>query len=283
MTLIAAGKISDKEGFVVSDIRLTDGNIQSDSALKFTRIKNDEKELYIYIAGMISLLEEIEKEFSSGYLDLIKYDSIDQENEVFINLLNNIFQEYLKQEKDKSDLIVIYLDKSQDIFKLFKIEFYLENGECRYRIINNSYSIIIGSGSAICNGGSSEFILNIYNDAKKNGCDLTTAISAVIFNIKGKLEDLQSNVYCSTGISPVFHYAIIEGSTFELQELEIKGINLDKNKKINFFDYSIECNDDYDLIEFKDRINNNETKVEKIHKNVDYNTNKKFDPEKREE
>lgn len=259
MTLIAAGKISDKEGFVVSDIRLTDGNIQSDSALKFTRIKNDEKELYIYIAGMISLLEEIEKEFSSGYLDLIKYDSIDQENEVFINLLNNIFQEYLKQEKDKSDLIVIYLDKSQDIFKLFKIEFYLENGE------------------------SSEFILNIYNDAKKNGCDLTTAISAVIFNIKGKLEDLQSNVYCSTGISPVFHYAIIEGSTFELQELEIKGINLDKNKKINFFDYSIECNDDYDLIEFKDRINNNETKVEKIHKNVDYNTNKKFDPEKREE
>ena len=71
MTLIAAGKISDKEGFVVSDIRLTDGNIQSDSALKFTRIKNDEKELYIYIAGMISLLEEIEKEFSSGYLDLI--------------------------------------------------------------------------------------------------------------------------------------------------------------------------------------------------------------------
>ena len=124
MTLIAAGKISDKEGFVVSDIRLTDGNIQSDSALKFTRIKNDEKELYIYIAGMISLLEEIEKEFSSGYLDLIKYDSIDQENEVFINLLNNIFQEYLKQEKDKSDLIVIYLDKSQDIFKLFKIEFY---------------------------------------------------------------------------------------------------------------------------------------------------------------
>ncbi|GAA6311395.1 hypothetical protein [Intestinibacter bartlettii] len=283
MTLIAAGKISDKEGFVVSDIRLTDGNIQSDSALKFTRIKNDEKELYIYIAGMISLLEEIEKEFSSGYLDLIKYDSIDQENEVFINLLNNIFQEYLKQEKDKSDLIVIYLDKSQDIFKLFKIEFYLENGECRYRIINNSNSIIIGSGSAICNGGSSEFILNIYNDAKKNGCDLTTAISAVIFNIKGKLEDLQSNVYCSTGISPVFHYAIIEGSTFELQELEIKGINLDKNKKINFFDYSIECNDDYDLIEFKDRINNNETKVEKIHKNVDYNTNKKFDPEKREE
>ena len=276
MTLIAAGKISDKEGFVVSDIRLTDGNIQSDSALKFTRIKNDEKELYIYIAGMISLLEEIEKEFSSGYLDLIKYDSIDQENEVFINLLNNIFQEYLKQEKDKSDLIVIYLDKSQDIFKLFKIEFYLENGECRYRIINNSNSIIIGSGSAICNGGSSEFILNIYNDAKKNGCDLTTAISAVIFNIKGKLEDLQSNVYCSTGISPVFHYAIIE-------ELEIKGINLDKNKKINFFDYSIECNDDYDLIEFKDRINNNETKVEKIHKNVDYNTNKKFDPEKREE
>ena len=283
MTLIAAGKISDKEGFVVSDIRLTDGNIQSDSALKFTRIKNDEKELYIYIAGMISLLEEIEKEFSSGYLDLIKYDSIDQENEVFINLLNNIFQEYLKQEKDKSDLIVIYLDKSQDIFKLFKIEFYLENGECRYRIINNSNSIIIGSGSAICNGGSSEFILNIYNDAKKNGCDLTTAISAVIFNIKGKLEDLQSNVYCSTGISPVFHYAIIEGSTFELQELEIKGINLDKNKKINFFDYSIECNDDYYLIEFKDRINNNETKVEKIHKNVDYNTNKKFDPEKREE
>ena len=283
MTLIAAGKISDKEGFVVSDIRLSDGNIQSDSALKFTRIKNDEKELYIYIAGMISLLEEIEKEFSSGYLDLIKYDSIDQENEVFINLLNNIFQEYLKQEKDKSDLIVIYLDKSQDIFKLFKIEFYLENGECRYRIINNSNSIIIGSGSAICNGGSSEFILNIYNDAKKNGCDLTTAISAVIFNIKGKLEDLQSNVYCSTGISPVFHYAIIEGSTFELQELEIKGINLDKNKKINFFDYSIECNDDYDLIEFKDRINNNETKVEKIHKNVDYNTNKKFDPEKREE
>ena len=283
MTLIAAGKISDKEGFVVSDIRLTDGNIQSDSALKFTRIKNDEKELYIYIAGMISLLEEIEKEFSSGYLDLIKYDSIDQENEVFINLLNNIFQEYLKQEKDKSDLIVIYLDKSQDIFKLFKIEFYLENGECRYRIINNSNSIIIGSGSAICNGGSSEFILNIYNDAKKNGCDLTTAISAVIFNIKGKLEDLQSNVYCSTGISPVFHYAIIEGSTFELQELEIKGINLDKNKKINFFDYSIECNDDYDLIEFKDRINNNETKVEKIHKNVDYNTNKKFDPEKRED
>ena len=283
MTLIAAGKISDKEGFVVSDIRLTDGNIQSDSALKFTRIKNDEKELYIYIAGMISLLEEIEKEFSSGYLDLIKYDSIDQENEVFINLLNNIFQEYLKQEKDKSDLIVIYLDKSQDIFKLFKIEFYLENGECRYRIINNSNSIIIGSGSAICNGGSSEFILNIYNDAKKNGCDLTTAISAVIFNIKGKLEDLQSNVYCSTGISPVFHYAIIEGSTFELQELEIKGINLDKNKKINFFDYSIECNDDYDLIEFKYRINNNETKVEKIHKNVDYNTNKKFDPEKREE
>ena len=283
MTLIAAGKISDKEGFVVSDIRLTDGNIQSDSALKFTRIKNVEKELYIYIAGMISLLEEIEKEFSSGYLDLIKYDSIDQENEVFINLLNNIFQEYLKQEKDKSDLIVIYLDKSQDIFKLFKIEFYLENGECRYRIINNSNSIIIGSGSAICNGGSSEFILNIYNDAKKNGCDLTTAISAVIFNIKGKLEDLQSNVYCSTGISPVFHYAIIEGSTFELQELEIKGINLDKNKKINFFDYSIECNDDYDLIEFKDRINNNETKVEKIHKNVDYNTNKKFDPEKREE
>lgn len=283
MTLIAAGKISDKEGFVVSDIRLTDGNIQSDSALKFTRIKNDEKELYICIAGMISLLEEIEKEFSSGYLDLIKYDSIDQENEVFINLLNNIFQEYLKQEKDKSDLIVIYLDKSQDIFKLFKIEFYLENGECRYRIINNSNSIIIGSGSAICNGGSSEFILNIYNDAKKNGCDLTTAISAVIFNIKGKLEDLQSNVYCSTGISPVFHYAIIEGSTFELQELEIKGINLDKNKKINFFDYSIECNDDYDLIEFKDRINNNETKVEKIHKNVDYNTNKKFDPEKREE
>ena len=283
MTLIEAGKISDKEGFVVSDIRLTDGNIQSDSALKFTRIKNDEKELYIYIAGMISLLEEIEKEFSSGYLDLIKYDSIDQENEVFINLLNNIFQEYLKQEKDKSDLIVIYLDKSQDIFKLFKIEFYLENGECRYRIINNSNSIIIGSGSAICNGGSSEFILNIYNDAKKNGCDLTTAISAVIFNIKGKLEDLQSNVYCSTGISPVFHYAIIEGSTFELQELEIKGINLDKNKKINFFDYSIECNDDYDLIEFKDRINNNETKVEKIHKNVDYNTNKKFDPEKREE
>ena len=283
MTLIAAGKISDKEGFVVSDIRLTDGNIQSDSALKFTRIKNDEKELYIYIAGMISLLEEIEKEFSSGYLDLIKYDSIDQENEVFINLLNNIFQEYLKQEKDKSDLIVIYLDKSQDIFKLFKIEFYLENGECRYRIINNSNSIIIGSGSAICNGGSSEFILNIYNDAKKNGCDLTTAISAVIFNIKGKLEDLQSNVYCSTVISPVFHYAIIEGSTFELQELEIKGINLDKNKKINFFDYSIECNDDYDLIEFKDRINNNETKVEKIHKNVDYNTNKKFDPEKREE
>ena len=283
MTLIAAGKISDKEGFVVSDIRLTDGNIQSDSALKFTRIKNDEKELYIYIAGMISLLEEIEKEFSSGYLDLIKYDSIDQENEVFINLLNNIFQEYLKQEKDKSDLIVIYLDKSQDIFKLFKIEFYLENGECRYRIINNSNSIIIRSGSAICNGGSSEFILNIYNDAKKNGCDLTTAISAVIFNIKGKLEDLQSNVYCSTGISPVFHYAIIEGSTFELQELEIKGINLDKNKKINFFDYSIECNDDYDLIEFKDRINNNETKVEKIHKNVDYNTNKKFDPEKREE
>ena len=282
MTL-AAGKISDKEGFVVSDIRLTDGNIQSDSALKFTRIKNDEKELYIYIAGMISLLEEIEKEFSSGYLDLIKYDSIDQENEVFINLLNNIFQEYLKQEKDKSDLIVIYLDKSQDIFKLFKIEFYLENGECRYRIINNRNSIIIGSGSAICNGGSSEFILNIYNDAKKNGCDLTTAISAVIFNIKGKLEDLQSNVYCSTGISPVFHYAIIEGSTFELQELEIKGINLDKNKKINFFDYSIECNDDYDLIEFKDRINNNETKVEKIHKNVDYNTNKKFDPEKREE
>ena len=269
MTLIAAGKISDKEGFVVSDIRLTDGNIQSDSALKFTRIKNDEKELYIYIAGMISLLEEIEKEFSSGYLDLIKYDSIDQENEVFINLLNNIFQEYLKQEKDKSDLIVIYLDKSQDIFKLFKIEFYLENGECRYRIINNRNSIIIGSGSAICNGGSSEFILNIYNDAKKNGCDLTTAISA--------------NVYCSTGISPVFHYAIIEGSTFELQELEIKGINLDKNKKINFFDYSIECNDDYDLIEFKDRINNNETKVEKIHKNVDYNTNKKFDPEKREE
>ena len=251
MTLIAAGKISDKEGFVVSDIRLTDGNIQSDSALKFTRIKNDEKELYIYIAGMISLLEEIEKEFSSGYLDLIKYDSIDQENEVFINLLNNIFQEYLKQEKDKSDLIVIYLDKSQDIFKLFKIEFYLENGECRYRIINNSNSIIIGSGSAICNGGSSEFILNIYNDAKKNGCDLTTAISAVIFNIKGKLEDLQSNVYCSTGISPVFHYAIIEGSTFELQELEIKGINLDKNKKINFFDYSIECNDDYDLIETK--------------------------------
>ena len=201
----------------------------------------------------------------------------------YINLLNNIFQEYLKQEKDKSDLIVIYLDKSQDIFKLFKIEFYLENGECRYRIINNSNSIIIGSGSAICNGGSSEFILNIYNDAKKNGCDLTTAISAVIFNIKGKLEDLQSNVYCSTGISPVFHYAIIEGSTFELQELEIKGINLDKNKKINFFDYSIECNDDYDLIEFKDRINNNETKVEKIHKNVDYNTNKKFDPEKREE
>ena len=283
MTLIAAGKISDKEGFVVSDIRLTDGNIQSDSALKFTRIKNDEKELYIYIAGMISLLEEIEKEISSGYLDLIKYDSIDQENEVFINLLNNIFQEYLKQEKDKSDLIVIYLDKSQDIFKLFKIEFYLENGECRYRIINNRNSIIIGSGSAICNGGSSEFILNIYNDAKKNGCDLTTAISAVIFNIKGKLEDLQSNVYCSTGISPVFHYAIIEGSTFELQELEIKGINLDKNKKINFFDYSIECNDDYDLIEFKDRINNNETKVEKIHKNVDYNTNKKFDPEKREE
>ena len=283
MTLIAAGKISDKEGFVVSDIRLTDGNIQSDSALKFTRIKNDEKELYIYIAGMISLLEEIEKEFSSEYLDLIKYDSIDQENEVFINLLNNIFQEYLKQEKDKSDLIVIYLDKSQDIFKLFKIEFYLENGECRYRIINNSNSIIIGSGSAICNGGSSEFILNIYNDAKKKGCDLTTAISAVIFNIKGKLEDLQSNVYCSTGISPVFHYAIIEGSTFELQELEIKGINLDKNKKINFFDYSIECNDDYDLIEFKDRIKNNETKVEKIHKNVDYNTNKKFDPEKREE
>ena len=81
---------------------------------------------------MISLLEEIEKEFSSGYLDLIKYDSIDQENEVFINLLNNIFQEYLKQEKDKSDLIVIYLDKSQDIFKLFKIEFYLENGAVSY-------------------------------------------------------------------------------------------------------------------------------------------------------
>ena len=95
MTLIAAGKISDKEGFVVSDIRLTDGNIQSDSALKFTRIKNDEKELYIYIAGMISLLEEIEKEFSSGYLDLIKYDSIDQENEVFINLLNKrVFTKY---------------------------------------------------------------------------------------------------------------------------------------------------------------------------------------------
>ena len=57
MTLIAAGKISDKEGFVVSDIRLTDGNIQSDSALKFTRIKNDEKELYIYIAGLFSLLD----------------------------------------------------------------------------------------------------------------------------------------------------------------------------------------------------------------------------------
>ena len=38
MTLIAAGKISDKEGFVVSDIRLTDGNIQSDSALKFTLV-----------------------------------------------------------------------------------------------------------------------------------------------------------------------------------------------------------------------------------------------------
>jgi Tfp pilus assembly major pilin PilA len=213
----------------------------------------------------------------------LNYNFGNQYQQRISNLLNNIFQEYLKQEKDKSDLIVIYLDKSQDIFKLFKIEFYLENGECRYRIINNRNSIIIGSGSAICNGGSSEFILNIYNDAKKNGCDLTTAISAVIFNIKGKLEDLQSNVYCSTGISPVFHYAIIEGSTFELQELEIKGINLDKNKKINFFDYSIECNDDYDLIEFKDRINNNETKVEKIHKNVDYNTNKKFDPEKREE
>ena len=56
MTLIAAGKISDKEGFVVSDIRLTDGNIQSDSALKFTRIKNDEKELLLnlcIVAGCI--------------------------------------------------------------------------------------------------------------------------------------------------------------------------------------------------------------------------------------
>lgn len=78
MTLIAAGKISNKEGFVISDIRLTNGNIQSDSALKFTSIKNDEKELYIYMAGMISLLEDIEQELNSEYLNLIEYDSIDQ-------------------------------------------------------------------------------------------------------------------------------------------------------------------------------------------------------------
>ena len=78
MTLIAAVKISNKEGFVISDIRLTNGNIQSDSALKFTSIKNDEKELYIYMAGMISLLEDIEQELNSEYLNLIEYDSIDQ-------------------------------------------------------------------------------------------------------------------------------------------------------------------------------------------------------------
>ena len=61
MTLIAAGKISDKEGFVVSDIRLTDGNIQSDSALKFTRIKNDEKEENLLCLGSLYLVGEIKE------------------------------------------------------------------------------------------------------------------------------------------------------------------------------------------------------------------------------
>lgn len=281
MTLIAAGKISDKEGFVISDIRLTDGNIQSDSALKFTSIKNDKKELYIYMAGMISLLENIDKELNREYLDLIEYDSIDQENGVFINLLNTIFQQYCIDEKDKSDLIVIYLDKSQDIFKLFKIEFYLDNGECRHRIINDCNSIIIGSGSAICNDGSSDFILNIYKDAKNKGCDVITAISAVIYNIKGKLEGLQSNVYCEKGISPVFYFATIEDSTLEIKQFETQGLNLKKGENINLFDYYIECSED-DSINFKDRINNYEIKIEKISKDADYYTNKKFDPEKRE-
>lgn len=279
MTLIAAGKISDKEGFVISDVRLTDGNIQSDTALKFTSIKNDKKELYIYMAGMISLLEDINKELN-GYLDLIEYDSIDQENEIFIKLLHDIFKKYLNKE-DRSDLIVIYLDKKKDIFKLFKIEFYVDDFECKHKIINDCKSIIIGSGSAICNNGPKDFILNIYNDAKNKGYDSISAISVVSHNIKGKLEDLQPNVYCEKGISPVFYFATIEGSTFEIKQVENQGLNLKKGENINLFDYYNECSED-DSIKFKDIINNDEIKIEKIYKNVDYNTNKKFDPEKRE-
>ena len=69
-------------------------------------------------------------------------------------------------------------------------------------------------------------------------------------------------------------------------EREVKKLQLIADK-IEALDDSMQSLSDEQLqaktIEFKDRINNNETKVEKIHKNVDYNTNKKFDPEKREE
>ena len=96
------------------------------------------------------------------------------------------------------------------------------------------------------------------------------------------MENLQPSVYCSKGISSVFYYATIKGSTLEFQQLEIKGLNFKKGENLKVFNYSIECSDN-DSIEFKDRISNNEIKVEKIHKNLYYNINKKFDPEKREE
>lgn len=231
--------------------------------------------------NQFNLLPNKHNEFK-GYSELIEYDSIDCEDGIFIRKMHSIFKEYHITTEHRSDLIVIYLDGKENKFKLFKIEFYVQNIECKYNIINDLNSVIIGSGSLIYDNESSDFMLEIYKKVKNNYDDIT-ALKAVEYDIKRRLEKLDSSVYSKLGISPVFHYAFISGSQIDFKSLVTAGVDVEISKPVKQFNYSIEQNDD-SSITLKSQNNNSEIIAHRIDKidTINNNSNIKFDPEGRE-
>lgn len=287
MTLIAAAKIN-KEGFVISDFRITTPSCQGDIVNKSINIDN---KICIFMAGSISILKEIKAELNS-YVEVITYDNVDRNDSILLTIIKNKFEEYGKDSSIFSDFIVIYLDKPKDQFKLFKVEVRLENDEWDCNVFNGN-SFIIGSGNLICNQNSSEFMIPIYEKVRIK-YDEVTAVKAVEYEITRRLRRLGKEVYNEKGISPVFQHTFIIGSEAKTKSVEIEGMKFTLNKeaeeynyKFEDFAYSLYQNDD-SSINIRDIKNNNNILIQSADNKFNISSNKfnissnKLDPEGRE-
>lgn len=257
MTLIIGIK-DGNSGCLISDFRITNVRTgdQSDIAMKY--ISFDDR-LFLTMAGKtVDLLPQIQEQLPS-IMRTLTFENVDNEYGPLKDVLDIVFRG--KPASYDSSLIGVYLDRSSNLFKMFRVDTEYESNTSswafRYVPDANFESEIIGSGEILL---SPEFFpqfgpLDLKEKFSKGlnikfsddisfelvSYDISTIAEVIRIEIQNRLSSLGPSVYRILGISPVLYPTVIGGANLEISgdEYAIESFNIEG--EYNSVTYSIEA------------------------------------------